>query len=123
MQKNTIYRYIPIDNIRLYLYNLIRNKVKIPKEDKIMTTRYSTEYLVNYDKARRDEAIRMNKAMNEALGIEEEKKPEVKSFKKGDKVNHPKYGVGTVFATKGAFVTVKYGKEKKQFLANFLEPA
>ena len=41
-----------------------------------MTTRYSTEYLVNYDKARRDEAIRMNKAMNEALGIEEEKKPE-----------------------------------------------
>lgn len=88
-----------------------------------MTTRYSTEYLVNYDKARRDEAMRQEKAIRQALGYEEEKKPEVKTFKKGDKVNHPKYGVGTVFATKGVFVTVKYGKEKKQFLANFLELA
>ena len=45
-----------------------------------MTTKYSTEYLVNYDKARRDEAIRMNKAMNEALGIEEEKKQFLANF-------------------------------------------
>lgn len=86
-----------------------------------MTRTYDTDYMVNYDKARRDERMAMQKRIDEALGKEEPKKVEVKSFKKGDRVNHPKYGIGTVFAVKGVFVTVKYGKEKKQFNANFLE--
>jgi hypothetical protein len=58
MQKIYENKYIPIDNIRIYLYNLIRNKVEIPKEVKIMTiinermakrtTDYTAEEVADY---------------------------------------------------------------------------
>ncbi len=88
-----------------------------------MTREYSKEYMVDYDRKRREERLAMQKRIDKALGKEEPKKAEFKTFKKGDQVNHPKYGIGTVFKQEGNFVTVKYGKEKKQFLSNFLELA
>jgi hypothetical protein len=88
-----------------------------------MTIEYSKEYMVDYDRARREERLAMQKRIDKALGKEEPKKAKFKTFKKGDQVNHPKYGIGTVFKQEGNFVTVKYGKEKKQFLSNFLELA
>ena len=68
MQKNAIYGYIPIDNIRIYLYNLIRNKVEIPKEDKIMLNENSK---YNYKETKKAvKALVLAKGVNNILNAD-----------------------------------------------------
>jgi hypothetical protein len=52
----------------------------------------------------------------------DEKPVEIKinQFAKGQKVNNPKYGIGTVKSQNGLMVTVKFEKEVKKMNANFL---